>query len=227
MKIENMKPKTTSGAYERVFGNKEVGDLITQIQATVISNGTELERMILSHCTQIDDVDSFITSVTHAVQANGIYVATKKVIKKSVHTVPGIEPDIIIFIVEQNRICKIIELKDGYMFDTKKVKGEKQNLELFTEKFGSKIPFVAEWYICCFNENDKAIIREGLKNEFDETHILTGREFCSILQIDYDEIIRQRHADCKQNLQYFIKELMTIDEVAELASTYTRKRDLF
>ena len=62
MKIENMKPKTTSGAYERVFGNKEVGDLITQIQATVISNGTELERMILSHCTQIDDVDSSILS---------------------------------------------------------------------------------------------------------------------------------------------------------------------
>lgn len=216
MKIQDMRPKTTSGGYERVFNNQELGDLITKIQATVISNGTELERIVLSQSKVIDDVDTFIDDVTYGRQREGVFVAPKKCVKKSWRTIPGIEPDFIIFIVEKNRICKIVELKDGYMFDTKKVKGEKENLETFTEKFGSKIPFVTEWYICCFNEDDKNIIKEGLKNEFDESHILTGREFCKILNINYDSIIEQRKNDGIENLQFFISEMLAIDNVADI-----------
>lgn len=211
-----MQPKTTSGGYERVFNNQQLGELITKIQATVISNGTELERIILARSNVIDDVDAFIDDVTYGRQSEGIFVAPKKYVKKSWRTVPNIEPDILIFIVERNRICKIIELKEGCMFDTKKVKGEKENLETFTEKFGSKIPFVTEWYICCFNENNKAIIMEGLKNEFDKTHILTGREFCEILNIDYDSIIEQRKNDGIENLHYFISEMLSIENVADI-----------
>lgn len=216
MKIQDMRPKTTSGGYERVFNNQELGDLITKIQATVISNGTELERIVLSQSKVIDDVDTFIDDVTYGRQREGVFVAPKKCVKKSWRTIPGIKPDFIIFIVEKNRICKIVELKDGYMFDTKKVKGEKENLETFTEKFGSKIPFVTEWYICCFNEDDKNIIKEGLKNEFDESHILTGREFCKILNINYDSIIEQRKNDGIENLQFFISEMLAIDNVADI-----------
>lgn len=216
MKIQDMRPKTTSGGYERVFNNQELGDLITKIQATVISNGTELERIVLSQSKVIDDVDTFIDDVTYGRQREGVFVAPKKCVKKSWRTIPGIEPDFIIFIVEKNRICKIVELKDGYMFDTKKVKGEKENLETFTEKFGSKIPFVTEWYICCFNEDDKNTIKEGLKNEFDESHILTGREFCKILNINYDSIIEQRKNDGIENLQFFISEMLAIDNVADI-----------
>ena len=216
MKIQDMQPRTTSGGYERVFNNQKLGDLITKIQATVISNGTELERMVLSQSNVIDDVDAFLDDVTYGRQPEGVFVAPKKCVKKSWRTLPNIEPDILIFIVEKNRICKIVELKDGYMFDTKKVKGEKENLETFAEKFGSKIPFVTEWYICCFNENDKTTIKEGLKNEFDETHILTGREFCEILNIDYDSIIEQRKNDGIENLHFFISEMLAIDNVADI-----------
>ena len=182
----------------------------------MISNGTELERMVLSQSNVIDDVDAFLDDVTYGRQPEGVFVAPKKCVKKSWRTIPNIEPDILIFIVEKNRICKIVELKDGYMFDTKKVKGEKENLETFAEKFGSKIPFVTEWYICCFNENDKTTIKEGLKNEFDETHILTGREFCEILNIDYDSIIEQRKNDGIENLHFFISEMLAIDNVADI-----------
>ena len=216
MKIQDMQPRTTSGGYERVFNNQKLGDLITKIQATVISNGTELERMVLSQSNVIDDVDAFLDDVTYGRQPEGVFVAPKKCVKKSWRTIPNIEPDILIFIVEKNRICKIVELKDGYMFDTKKVKGEKENLETFAEKFGSKIPIVTEWYICCFNENDKTTIKEGLKNEFDETHILTGREFCEILNIDYDSIIEQRKNDGIENLHFFISEMLAIDKVADI-----------
>lgn len=213
MKIEDMTPKETSGGYERVFNNKQLGDLITKVQATVIANGAELEKIILTKSNVIDNLDEFIDNVTANKMANGTYLASKKIIKKSAITVRGIEPDIIIFIVEQNRICKIIELKDGFMFDTKKVKGEKENLVTFTEKFGSKIPFVTDYYICCFNETDKEIIKAGMKNRFDIKHILTGKELCKTLNIDYNEIITKRRKDSVQNLEYFISELLKIEEV--------------
>ena len=63
-----------------------------------------------------------------------------------------IEPDFIIFIVQSRRICKIIELKDGDNFDTKKVLGEKEHLRVFANEFSRKIPFATEFYFCCFNQ---------------------------------------------------------------------------
>lgn len=129
--------------------------------------------------------------------------------------IKGIEPDMIIFIVSDYRLCKIIELKDGDTFDTKKVKGEKTNLVTFSEKFGAKIPFSTDYYVCCFNQNNKEIIREGMKNEFDLEHIMTGRELCQLLNIDYQEIINIRKNDMEENFNYFIEELLKIPEVLE------------
>ena len=210
MKIKDMSPRSTSGAYERVFNDAQLGQLITKVQATVISNGTELERIILSKCNILSDVDAFIDSVTIGDQDLGIYVASKKVLKKSTRTkdLQNIEPDLTIFIVEKARECKIIELKDGYMFDTKKVKAEQENLKKFATIFGSRIPFVTDWYICCFNENNKATIKSGLKNEFEEEHIMTGQEFCHVLGIDYQEIIEKRNKDSRENLEYFLAEML-------------------
>jgi len=210
MKIKDMSPKSTSGGYERVFNDAKMGQLITKVQATVISNGSELERIILNKCNVLSDVDFFIDAVTNGEQESGIYVAPKKILKKSSRTkdLQNIEPDITIFIIKKARECKIIELKEGFMFDTKKVKAEQQNLEKFATIFGSRIPFVTDWYICCFNQNNKAIIKLGLKNEFEEEHILTGQEFCNILGLDYNEIIENRNKDSKENLEYFVSEML-------------------
>ena len=45
-KIEEMKKSKNSGGYARVLGNEELGGLISRVHSTVISNGTELERII-------------------------------------------------------------------------------------------------------------------------------------------------------------------------------------
>ena len=43
MKIRNQKGRRDgNSAYNRVFNNSDLGDLISKIQATVISNGNEL-----------------------------------------------------------------------------------------------------------------------------------------------------------------------------------------
>lgn len=220
MKIRNQKGrKDGNSAYRRVFNNKKLGDLISKIQATVISNGNELERIILSKTNTINNLNEFIEKAETGEISNGVFVCSKKNIKKSNYAVKnpidnkGIEPDLLVFIVEKHRICKIIELKDGDTFDTKKAAGEKEHLLTFSKEFGSKIPFRTEIYLCSFNQNDINAIKTGLKNTFTEKEILTGKAFCDILHLDYDSIIKSRLEDAEDNLDYFVEELLNIEQV--------------
>ena len=42
---------------------------------------------------------------------------------------------------------------------------------------------------------------------------MTGREFCELLEINYDEIVKTRQSDQKDNMKYFLEELSHIEEV--------------
>lgn len=217
MKLENASGRTDGNSgYIRLFGNNELGSLLSRVQSTIISNGSELERIIASKSNCIEDLDLFVDKVTNGLLNDGVYLCQKGVLKKSVLTIKEIEPDMLIFIVERKRVCKVIELKDGDSFDTKKSKEEKEHLEKFSTEFGAKIPFVTEYYICCFNQNDKNKIYEGFKKRFSFEHIMTGRELCEILSLDYEGIINLRKRDGAENLECFIDELLNIKEVREL-----------
>lgn len=45
-KIQNAHPKQSSGGYDRLVGNHDMADVFTKAQSTVITNGTELEKII-------------------------------------------------------------------------------------------------------------------------------------------------------------------------------------
>ena len=224
MKIENAKGRQDGNSgYIRTLKNAQLGLLISRVQATVISNGTELERIIVSKSNNIKNLEEFIDKATEGTIPNGVYLCQKKILKKSRYAIEKIDPDLLIFMVERQRICKVIELKDGDAFDTKKAQGEKEHLEQFAKEFGSKVPFVAEYYICCFNQNDKDVIMTGFKNEFSKEHIMTGKELCEILHIDYEEIRESREKDAADNFDYFINELLKIEEVKKaIADKLTR-----
>ena len=216
MKIRDAVGRTDGASgYARALGDEALGQLISRVQSTVISNGTELERIIVARTNPVLDLDVFIDQVTDGLQEPGIYLCQKKVLKKSRYAMPGIEPDLLIFLVQQRRICKVVELKDGDNFDTKKSQSERDHLEHFATVFGSQIPFVTEFYICCFNQEDKTKIQEGFKHRFELEHILTGRELCEVLDLDYDQILQGRQADMQDNFDYFVHQLLQIDTVRE------------
>ena len=54
---------------------------------------------------------------------------------------------------------------------------------------------------------------QGLKQKFTEDEILTGREFCDLFEINYDDIINKRNQDQKDNFDYFVQELLKIEEI--------------
>ena len=49
--------KDGNSGYTRVVGNAELGQLLSRVQATVISNGNELERLITQRCNLIENID--------------------------------------------------------------------------------------------------------------------------------------------------------------------------
>lgn len=226
-KIKDAKPKNSSGSYERVFNNKALGDLITKVHSTSISNGNELERIILSDVNPeyiINDYDAFLIEFQKYPKTdNVIRLISKKVLKNSKRLKPQknsnnktFEPDFVVLKIDKTQQrCYIIELKDGFTFDTKKIMGEKAHLQEFQNYIGNQIPFSTCIKFCCFNETDKNKIRFGLKGEFELDEIMTGDEFCKLIGLDYKKILNGRKGDSIANIDYFVCQLLLIDDVRQ------------
>lgn len=207
--------KDGNSGYTRVLGDDALGVLCSKIQATVISSGTELEKLIIAASNEILNLDSFISDADARRIAPGSYVCGKAVYKKSKYTVKDasgklIIPDLLIFIVKPSSECNVIELKDGDNYDTKKVIGERDHLIIFRNEFGRRIPFITEFFVCCFNQLDKDKIYEGFKKAIEKPNLMTGKELCNIIGIDYDAIVNARKADQSENLEYVYEEIFKI-----------------
>ena len=223
-KLEDRKTTGSSGAYERLFGIKALGALMSKVQGTVIASGSELERMIQNRLRQIEDLDAFLEI---EIMQEGVFMATKLQIKRC-NTLDSseAEPDFLIFKRRDDKqSCYVIELKDGHQFDTKKASAERRMLHAFTQQNAHRIHYTVQPYICCFNQDSKKAIVEGLKNKINIGEVLTGREFCNLLELDYDEIVKSRGKDQERNLAYFLRELMKIDAVRERLSKLFNKQE--
>lgn len=44
---------------------------------------------------------------------------------------------------------------------------------------------------------------------------MTGREFCDLLEIDYDSIVEARRADGSDNVEFLLSELVKIESVRQ------------
>ena len=216
-KIQDTKESniSSSGGYERVFGLSTLGNLIRRVHATSISNGHELEKIITSHITKIEDIDKFLEKDEIPF---GIHIARKKTIKKSkeLNLASSNEPDLVIFKNKgQQSKCYVIELKDGHAFDTKKAQSEILALQKFSNENGRKVPCKLSIHVCCFNKASREEIVDGFKKKITLDQAMTGQELCELLEIDYQKIVNDRKKDQKANLNFFTKEILKIPEIAE------------
>ncbi len=164
---------------------------------------------------KIENLDDFLEK---ELIPEGVSVAPKKQVKKcELFDHSGIaEPDFIIFKRRHGKQnCYIVELKDGHVFDTKKASAERATVHSFAERNGHRLQSTVSSHICCFNQNDREAIFHGFKKKIPIGEILTGRQFCELLEIDYDEIIYLRKQDGQKNILFFIKELLKISEIKD------------
>ena len=209
-----------TGAYGRCFGNAELSRLISRVQSLIIRNGLELEKLVTGCISPllIDDLDDFLDA---QIMQSGVRVAVKPAIKKA-QKMQGrlIEPDFLIFErkgTSQN--CYIVELKDGHEFDTKSSAKEQANLNQFLSMNAMALQFFQSYIkVCGFNAQTREEIHTGFKNKIDISQAMTGREFCQILGIDYEDILTLRAQDREANYSAFLDDLMAMPDVrAELA----------
>ena len=212
--IRNAKPKNVSGAYVRLFDNYELGTLVSKLQSTVISSGSELEQLITALVPDIPDLDTFLEQ---EIMPEGVFLVRKRQMKQSeTLDFSGAEPDFMVFKRRDNQQrCHIVELKDGHVFDTKKASAERQAMHGFTERNALHLPYVVSSHFCAFNQEDKGAILAGFKNRIAPEEAMTGREFCELLEIDYDTIVKARLSQGETNLDYFCQELVKIPAVRQ------------
>lgn len=190
----------TPSGYERLFGNRQLGMLMSKVQSAVISTGNELEGMLAS---QIKDTTGI--SIQKINKENRVFKGVKD------------GHDIIIdCVVEKDRKFKLIEIKDGDTFDTKKVAGEVASLILakahLIKTHNLKDEDVSLHY-CSFNATSHEQIERGAKGLLPKGSAMTGQEFCKLVGLDFDKIVQERKKDQQENLNYFIGELKKIPEI--------------
>jgi hypothetical protein len=228
MKIKDTKPGRRDGAYTRLLGNEQLGALISRIHATSISSGVELEKLILAKS------DLFLVQTAEEMESllsNGenfdkkTYLIPKKIVKNSKFRSEH-EPDYLI-LKKETKTLYITELKDGDAFDTKKSAGEAESLRKFKNHISENVPYKTLILVCCFNQTDKEKILQGFKNKIKPAEAFTGQEFCELIGIDYQAIIKERkEQDQKENIRFFCEELLKIEECRKLIESALLKEKI-
>ena len=206
------RPDENSG-YARLFGNQQLGQLLSRVQATVIRTGNELERLI-----EQETPDEMKANLDDILVGQNTYSPIQVVFQATmpaVDEVRGEKADILVF-DHQERNIRVIELKDGDTFDTKKSSGELASMTTFANWLKARLGYEANYFLCPFNQANKMAIIKGAKGRFDLSHVMTGSELCQILRIDYDKIRAKRRLEQPENLLYFIAELLKINEVRKI-----------
>jgi hypothetical protein len=118
---------------------------------------------------------------------------------------------------KETKTLYITELKDGDSFDTKKSAGEAESLHRFKNHISENVPYKTLILVCCFNQTDKKKNFQGFKNKIKPEEAFTGKEFCELIGIDYQAIIKARtEKHPKENLSFFCNELLKIDECRKI-----------
>jgi hypothetical protein len=192
----------TPSGYERLFGNRKLGMLISKLHSTVISTGNELEHILASRLTNTAGI-----SIQNINKAGRIFIGAKA----------GHDLNADCVIRRDGKVW-LIEIKDGDTFDTKKIAGELESLKL------AKAELIKQGilerniliHFCSFYAADHAQIEKGAKGLLAADMAMTGRELCELLSLNFDKIVEERKKHQKENVTYFISELLKIPEIIAL-----------
>jgi hypothetical protein len=196
------KENETASGYERLFGNRQLGMLVSRVHATSIRQGTELESFLAVRLKKTEGIS------IHNINKE------RRVFKdiKNGHDI------IIDCVIEKDGKVMLIEIKDGDTFDTKKVAGEVESL-IVAKNYIMKTKKMKEEdvsvHYCSFNARDNNQIERGSKGLLPKNSAMTGKEFCKLVGLDFDKIVKERKKDEEENLKYFAGELKKIPEIID------------
>lgn len=223
------KKHKTSGSYGRLFDDEKIGLVMSDVQSTAIRNGNELEKLIEQYSNPLTNSDTcnLINEIKSGTIKNGTYLLSKDSYRGTAIAIPNHEPDyIVVQANDMNIKIVVVEMKDGDDFDTKKSNAELETLTACKDFVENNFEISTNYALCCFNQTSRQNIVRGLKNRFDEVHVMTGNEFCELVGIEYEAIIKERKSDASDNIMELVRRLADCDNfVAALeALGYTKEQ---
>lgn len=203
----------SSSSYSDVFGNEEVGALVTRIHSASIRGGRDIERLIVARARTVNgDLDEYLETCSSAPQP---VLATQEQVRESKTLTTREKRNSPDFIVFSGKSCYAVEMKAGAEFDTKKSESELARLTEFVSDNAPKLAFKVTERLCSFTSDSKQRIVDGLKGRFRLDQVMTGRDFCDLIGVDYDDIIKEWRRHQKENLEYLVETLLSIGPVKD------------
>jgi hypothetical protein len=209
-----------SSGYGRVFGNNQLGKLISRVHVCAIRNGNELEKLLWDATPHKSTADNILGSTFHHA-SSPIHVVTGQIVRKSLRDAPLTD---FLVLNRQTDELSVIELKDGDTFDTKKADGELASAKKCAEWMRQRVRYSVRYYFCAFNQTNKKAIVTGIKERFTVEQVLTGREFCERIGVDYDAMCTYRQGHQEANREYFVSQLFAIPEIRDLIEQYLKQK---
>ncbi len=215
VKLAESRGQTGEG-FTRIFGNERIGLLLSRVQAAVIRSGFELEETLWAAIP--DSLKTTLSELNEAasevIQTPSVQVVYKPSRPDPENPKKSVQAD---FLIADNRTRTflLVEVKEGYVFDTKKADGELASLKGITSWLAQEYAYRTHYSLCSFNQEDKHAIVNGTKKRFSIDHVMTGREFCDKIGIDYDGICQQRKLNQTINRRFFLNKLLGIPEIKD------------
>jgi len=237
-----MKIKQKSGrkdersGYARIFGNGPLGLLFSQVHAAVISSGTELERILVAKSPYslpyrdlnistsiIEGTDQPVLLLHKLTSIEQIEERRGAKLEQDDTKTKKYKGDFLILYPRESK-GTIIEVKDGDTFDTKKVAGEIASLRILADYYSQTLSMSISFAFSSFYAPTRSAITKGSKNVFNESQVLTGLELCQKIGIDYDAVVKERKADAEPNLNFFLDEMLKMDDIRKMIEEKLSKR---
>lgn len=205
---------TSGESATRIFGSESMGLLFSKFQAAVIRSGFELEDMIFEETPKTihTTLTALIDPTRDVSQFPPIQVVFKPTRPNPDNPDKSIQADLLI-VDNVKRTFMLVEIKEGFIFDTKKADGELSSLKSITSWLAQEFAYRTSYFLCSFNQENKEAIVAGAKKRFDINHVLTGRELCQIIGINFEALKQKRQADQAGNRTYFLNGLLAIPEI--------------
>ncbi|MDQ2807121.1 MAG: hypothetical protein M3Z04_09465 [Chloroflexota bacterium] len=210
--------KDDLSAYGRVFGDVPLGKLFSKVHAAAISAGTELEKLLISESPYSMTYADFIQSLeqlTLSIHPILLIYNLPSILRDEKH---GAKADFLLIDPKKGSGI-VLELKGGDNFDTKKSGGELSSLLFLAQHYSGILGMPITYALSFFHAVSRSQILSGSKTRFDNDHVLTGRELCTIIGISYEAIEEKQKPDQIFNLNYFIDQLLVIDKVRAAIAT--------